>query len=66
MQNLTMVSIGALAIGIVLILQDYGAIQPYGQFTFSPLFYIGNILVIGSIIGFVAHIIKEKTTKPLT
>jgi hypothetical protein len=45
MQNLTMVSIAALAIGIVLILQDYGTIQPYEQFTFSPLFYIGTIMV---------------------
>jgi len=66
MQTLTMLLIGALVIGSFLIFQDYGTMPPYGQFTFSRFFYIGSIIVIGSIIGFAILFIKRKTTKPLT
>ena len=58
--------IGALIVGSFMIFQDYGTMPPYGQFTFSKFFYIGVIIVIGTIIGFVILIIKRKRTKPLT
>jgi len=55
--------IGALIVGVFLIFQDYGTMPPYGQFTFSPFFYIGNIIVMCSIIGFVILFIKRKIIK---
>ena len=63
MRTLTMSLIGALIVGSFMIFQDYETVPPYGQFTLSKFFYIGSIIVIGSVIGFVILIIKRKSKK---
>jgi hypothetical protein len=63
MQTLTMSLIGALAVGSFLIFQDYDMMPPSNQFDFSSFFYLGSIVVIGSIIGFVILFIKRKIIK---
>lgn len=62
MKTLTMSLIGALAVGSFMIFQDYGTVPPANQFTFSPFFYLGSIIVIGAIISLVTLFIKRKTT----
>ncbi len=48
----TVILIGALVLGSFMLFQDYYEKPPIGQFSFSYLFYIGIVTVVGAAIAF--------------
>jgi membrane-associated protease RseP (regulator of RpoE activity) len=63
MEILTVVLIGALVLGSFMLFQDYYEKPPMGQFSFSYLFYIGIITIVGTAIAFGIISYRKKQSK---
>jgi len=65
MEILTVVLIGALAMGGFMIVQDYFEVEPIGIISFSPFFYAGITIVIGASIIFCIMAYQRKHRKTI-
>ncbi|NHH97302.1 hypothetical protein DYY66_0755 [Candidatus Nitrosotalea sp. FS] len=66
MEILTVVLIGALVMGGFMIVQDYFEVEPIGTISFSPFFYAGIIIIIGTGIIFCVTAYQRKHRKTVT